>query len=373
MTVCLITAYPPARRELGGGGWVDRGVIHALRDAGTEVRLLTVTGPEGAWDDEGYQGESAGRVPLEVRGDRWALARIAAGMLVSPAPYLSRKFTAFPGWSAVVDLVRRRSGDSVITSGWPALLAAEAAGVPVAAHIAHNVESVIAEEHAPRLLRLLGENRRLPPAERLLSRWPERVFALSRADAKRLVEQGVAARELPLPMRRVSERTNARAVGFIGKASWPPNATALRVLLTEVHDRLGERGVDVGFVLAGRGTEEFADHPRVISSGWIADEADFYRRVGLVVVPRFGASTGISVKMLEATEHGVAAVVPAALADAVDPTGPWARADTPAEMAEAISRWCDDPDFADPTAWSRDHHPGHTAAALLSALDATGR
>ena len=168
------------------------------------------------------------------------------------------------------------------------------------------------------------------------------------------------------PKRSAVERPNT--IGFIGKASWPPNASALRALLGPVHEELERLGSDVRFVLAGRGTEEFAGHPRVISSGWIADEADFYASVGLVVVPRFGVSTGISVKMIEAAEFGVPALVPRALADAVDPDGPWLIADEPASIAETIAKWSCSGRDADVRDWVRRNDPGRTGAVLTSAL-----
>jgi glycosyltransferase involved in cell wall biosynthesis len=369
--VCVVTPYPPGRKELGGGGWVDRRLLESLRASGTTVDLVTVTGPDGEWHEHGYHGVSAGSVPLEMRSDRAALARVALGMLVSTEPYLARKFTVFDGWSQAVELLRARAaGKPVLTSGWPSLLLARAAGVTVSAHIAHNVESVIADEHSPTALRLLGERVRLRRAERRLLRLPKRVFALSRTDAAVLRTWGAAAEPLPIPVipqtEPLIERPNT--VGFIGKASWPPNVSALRALLGPVHEELLRLGSDVQFVLAGRGTEEFAGHPRVISSGWVADEADFYARTGLVVVPRFGVSTGISVKMIEAAEFGVPALVPRALADAVDPDGPWLVADEPAAIAEGIAKWSCSGRGSDVRDWASRNDPARTGAMLTSVL-----
>lgn len=373
--VCVVTAYPPGRKELGGGGWVDRRLLESLRANGTSVDLVTVTGPDGEWREQGYSGVSAGSVPLEMRSDRAALARVALGMLVSPEPYLARKFTVFGGWSRAVRLLRERAaGKPVLTSGWPALLLAHAAGVTVSAHIAHNVESAIADEHSPAALRLLGERARLRHAERRLLRTPRRVFALSRTDASVLRNWGAIAEPLPIPVvpqgESVSERPNT--VGFIGKASWPPNAAALRALLGPVHEELERLGSDVRFVLAGRGTDEFAGHPRVVSGGWVADEADFYARVGLVVVPRFGVSTGISVKMIEAAEFGVPALVPRALADAVDPDGPWLVADEPTAIAEGIAKWSCSGRGSEARDWVLRNDPARTGAMLTSVLTSGG-
>jgi len=365
-SVCVVVAYPPAQRRLGGGGWVDRRLVATLLAAGLSVDLVSVTGSQRVWIEDGVTGRAAGDIPLEVRSNPRMLARVAARMMRSGEPYLASKFTAFTGWSAAVALLRDRAGAvPVVTSGWPALLLAEAAQISIAAHVAHNVDTTIARTHAPMALRALGEVRRLDRTERRLLARPATRFALSRHDAQALTALSLPTAHLPLPLRAAGVRppTVPRAVGFIGKASWPPNAHALRTLLGPVHEELERYGADIRFVLAGVGTQQYAWHPRVVRTGWIDDEADFYRQVGLVVVPRFGPSTGISIKMLEATEYGVAAVVPRELRDAVDPHGPWIVADDSADTACAITSWSRDPHRGDPT-----HYLGRAAEAAPSAL-----
>ncbi|WP_247759829.1 glycosyltransferase [Crossiella sp. S99.1] len=364
-----MTTYPLGRAELGGSGWVDRRLVAVLRSTGVEVEVVCVTGPPGQWAEQEVVCHAAGDVPLEIRGDRAKLLRVAAGMAVTEQPYLSRKFTAFPGWRAAARLLHERAaGRKVITSGWPGLLLAEAAGVPVAAHIAHNVESTIALEHAPRPLRLLGETWRLPKAERRLLSLPRTVFALSRTDAEFLTRWAAPTVPLPLTVRPVPDPVAAQAVGFIGKASWPPNERALESLLGPVHEELTRLGTDVKFVLAGSGTEVHQGHPRTTALGRVAAEAEFYRQVGLVVVPRFGASTGISVKMLEAAEYGLPSVVPPQLAEAVDPAGPWLIADGPEQTAAAIRRWHLGETTVDVPGWTTAHDGTETGQALLAAL-----
>ncbi|MFC0549203.1 glycosyltransferase family 4 protein [Kutzneria chonburiensis] len=364
--VCFVTTYPLSRQDLGGSGWVDRRLLPVFAGS-ADVEVVCVTGPDGEWterfDDVDVTARAAGDVPLELRGDRLALARIAAGMLVSPEPYLARKFSVFPGWRKAVALLRSRAaGRQVVTSGWPGLVLAAAAGVPVAAHVAHNVESTIAVEHSPRPLRMLGEIPRLRRMERRLLGLPSHVFALSRTDAAEL-----SAIALPVPLSAI-DASGGRAVGFIGKASWPPNARALEVLLGPVHEQLSAMGVDVDFVLAGKGTEQFAEHPRVVAAGPVADVADFYARVGLAVVPRFGASTGVSVKVLEAAEFGVPSVLPRSLAEAIDPDGPWLVAETVDEMAEAIRRWHGGERSPEAMEWARKQDVARTAAVLGAAV-----
>jgi hypothetical protein len=246
------------------------------------------------------------------------------------------------------------------------LVLAAAARVPVAAHIAHNVESTIAVEHSPRALRLLGEIPRLRRMERRLLGIPDHVFALSRRDA---AELDVPATALPVPLASAAAGVSAgHTVGFIGKASWPPNERALQVLLGPVHDRLSAMNVDVDFVLAGKGTEQYADHPRVVAAGPVADVADFYARVGVAVVPRFGASTGVSVKVLEAAEFGVPSVLPRSLAEAIDPDGPWLVAESADEVAEAIRRWRSGERAPEAVGWARRQDTARTAALLRNAF-----
>jgi len=369
--VCFVAPYPPGRAHLGGGGWVDRRLLRALVETGADVAVHTVTGPAGRWSEGGIEGTSAGDVPLEVRGDRRALARIVAAMLRSTEPYLAAKFTAFPGWpDAVAGLVASARGRRIVTSGWPALLLADAAGLEVDVHVAHNVDSLIAETHSPRPLRWLGEVPRLRRRERALLGRPRSVVVLSRTDAARLRAWGLDAAHLPLPLVPVPhpDRTACRDVGFVGKASWPPNAEALDVLLGPVHDALVARGSDVAYRLGGSGTDAFRDHPRVVGSGWVDDLDAFYDRVGFVVVPRLGVSTGVSVKMLEAAEHGVAVVVPSTLAEAVDPSGPWVVADTPGAIAAAVIEGDPAERGRATAAWAARQDPSSTAAALVDLL-----
>ncbi|RJQ78016.1 glycosyltransferase family 1 protein [Pseudonocardiaceae bacterium YIM PH 21723] len=370
VSICFVTIYPLDRRDLGGSGFVDRRLVKLLDAAFGDVEVCSVTGPDGDRTELGVPAYSTGSLPLEIRGDKGKLLRVATSMLVSTEPYLARKFTAFPGWHRAAALLAERSaGRKVITSGWPALLLAEAAGVDVHAHVAHNVESTIAAEHSPRPLRMLGENWRLGQAERRLLKLPGSVFALSRSDAATLTEWGIETKPLPLPLWQQHRDASANAVGFIGKASWPPNARALDTLVGPVRaELLRMGGGDTEYVLAGKGTEEFAGRPGVTALGRVEEEADFYRKVGLVVVPRFGASTGISVKMLEAAEHGVASVVPPQLADAVDPEGPWLVAGDSTQTAEVIMRWRRGETGVDPQEWTRRQDGSATAAALGPAL-----
>ncbi len=373
--ITFVTSYPPSRSHLGGGGWIDSRLVRALVDAGADVELFAVTGPVGTWEDLGVVGRAEGAVPLEVRGSRRALAKVAARVVTRGEPYLSAKFTAFAGWSEAADALAEASrGRAVITSQWPPLLLATSVPIHVDVHVAHNVDSVIAGRHAPLPLRMLAEERRLRRLERRLLRAPSKVVTLSRADARRLADWSIPATQLTVPLGAVeSSRPSRRHVGFIGKASWPPNHEALETLLGPVADALDAAGTDARFVLGGTGTEVYAGRSRVETTGFVEDLEDFYREVDVVVIPRLGDSTGISVKMLEAVEHDVPVIVPRALADAVDPDGPWIVADSPAEIAAAIGRIDADDDEersrrAAMQDWRADRSGGATARQLLDLL-----
>ena len=369
-SVCFVTTYPPGRKEFGGGAWVDRRLLAALTNSDVPIDIITVTGPDGQWQENGYSGRSAGNVPLEVRDNRADLLRILLAMIFSRDPYLVKKFTSFAGWRQAVTLLKEQAGEKkVITSGWPALLLAAAAEVEISAHIAHNVEFLIAKEHSPLPLRLLGEHRRLHARELALLQLPKKVFTLSRTDAGCFQDLGISAEQLPLPLQVQSTKKSTRSttIGFIGKASWPPNATALEMLLGPIHEELTNRNIEAKYVLAGRGTEAFLDHPRVSKAGWVDEEKDFYADIDLAVIPRFGTTTGISIKMIEAAEYGVPAITSPDVAMAVDPAGPWITATSPQEIVNAIESWSTGSAVPHASDWVAQHDINNTGAALRRA------
>ncbi len=377
--VCYVTTYAPDREELGGSGWVDRRLIAALVSMSNDIELVSVTGSACRRTVLGVPLEAAGEVPLEIRGDRMKMLRVVSGMLRSAEPYLASKFTVFPGWVDAVELLRSRSiGRQLIVSGWPGLVLADAAGLTVDVFIAHNIETAIASAHAPLPLRALGEKRRLGKMENRLLRSARKIFTLSRTDSEALYFDGIDAPYLPLPLSSRISRESAispivtPAVGFIGKVGWPPNRIALDALLGPVHDELSRIGVEVDFVLAGRGTEAHRNHPRVARAGPISDVSDFYAQIGLAAIARFGESTGISIKMLEAAEYGVPSVVAPPLAEAVDPAGPWLVADDAAGVASAIGHWSSGRETLDTMQWVSSQDESTTASALQSELDRAG-
>lgn len=338
--ICYVSSYPPGQRELGGGGWTDRRLLAALRDGGHDVEVVTVTGPPGLGQAEGFPTRSAGDVPLQVRRDRRLLGRVLVRMVSSGEPYLSAKFSAFPGWKDAAALLRARAANvQVITNGWPALLLAAAADVPVQLHVAQNVETLIAREHAPRPLRLLREEARLSRFEKLLLSRPQVITAISHADVDTFRSWGIDAQFIPLPLRGRHRDVVPRSIGFIGKASWPPNQASLAVLLGPIREQLARRSICPPIHLAGAGTEAFASVEGVVRTGWVDDESAFLADVGVMVVPRFGVTTGVSVKLLEASEHDVQCVTSSDVAFASASQPPWLLADDAAATADAVTKY----------------------------------
>jgi exopolysaccharide biosynthesis WecB/TagA/CpsF family protein len=88
-------------------------------------------------------------------------------------------------------------------------------------------------------------------------------------------------------------------------------------------------------LVAGRGSQDL-NGDKVRALGVVDDIASFYREVDLVVVPRTGPSTGVSVKLLEALEQGVDVVGPGALFGDAGLTSLGWRGETAEEMASRI-------------------------------------
>jgi hypothetical protein len=192
--------------------------------------------------------------------------------------------------------------------------------VPVALHVAHNVDSVLAARHDPALFAGLHNVRRTASLERKLLARPERVVTLSSTDADRLSAWDIAAPPLRLIEPRSVQRRSlgsARRLGFIGKASWPPNRETLHALTTTVLPAARRRLADAppSLVIAGLGSEAFAGCEGVVALGAVDDVETFYDQIDLVVVPRGGDTTGISVKLLEAVSRGIPVIAPRRLVE----------------------------------------------------------
>lgn len=306
----FVTTYDPGNQSSGGAAWVDSAILAALTDTSVEAFCVCEDSPDG--------------VPLEIRGSRSAQVRTLFRIVSRCEPYQAAKFRFANGWKTRLDELRRaadqvrNSGGRVVTSQWPALLLARDAGVPVDIHIAHNVDTIIARRYDPPALKALRNADRMSRAEVDLLGHPASIFALSRTDAERIRAMGHRCEHLSLapPLARkttaVGGKPGSRAIGFIGKMTWPPNVSAFESLLSivaKVNRRLEEKD-RYSVVLAGRGSENFSSHGSVTALGQVSDIDDFYSKIDLVVVPRTGETTGVSIKLLEAVTKGVIAVAP---------------------------------------------------------------
>jgi glycosyltransferase involved in cell wall biosynthesis len=327
----FVTTFPLHHQALGGGAWADRRVLEQLTAAGLSPSVFPVATLEPGSDS----------VKLEVRNDKLALFRVATRMLHSGSPYLVAKFEGTRAWKLRARRLQQEAdGRNVVASQFPSLMLCEAAGIEPDVYVAQNVDSVLARSHNPRLLEIWGDSRRLERIESTLLRQVRAVAAMSKTDAIRLRSINPRAVHIPLLSRSLplKPRTQGRRVGLLGKLSWPPNQRAVNILLNDVmplvRGEMGETAPE--FVIGGRGTERMRPRKGVQLLGELEDIDEFYGRISLVVVPRLGVSTGISVKMLEAIERGVPVIAPGSLAEAAGVRGRVIEADTAPETVAAI-------------------------------------
>lgn len=335
--VLFITTYSPADAAKGGAAWVDSKLIrHLQRFASVDVLAVC-------------DASRVPHLPLSVRGDRAAGLGTGVRMILSREPYQVAKFTfARESWRRLVEDLRRQSEqyDSIVTSQWPALLVSTRTGLTVTAHVAHNVDSVLARTYSPLALRLIGDPARLEKAEKSALGLPRSIYALSATDANRLAAWGLNASHLALPIERSHASGDATierrlTIGFLGKFDWPPNVKAAGVLVDVVMPALSERlgAATPALVLAGQGSESFAKEGNIRTLGRVESLDDFYSQVDVVVIPRFGAhESGVSVKMLEAIERGKRVIATRALATDAGVEEYVELADTVLETVDAIKR-----------------------------------
>lgn len=327
--VTVVSTYPPQVQALGGGGWVDRRILAQL----SEQRLTATSFPVATLSS------TTSSVPLRVRGDKRLMTRTLLRMLRSREPYGVAKFSHSSQWPERARELREAAGThQIVASQFPSLLLCRAAGITPTVYVAHNAEHVLGRQHNPRALEIAWQDSaRLRTAERDALQGIPVIAALSKQDVAIFKNWHADVRHLPLARAPRSRAQRPWTIGFIGKLDWPPNAEALR-LLTDGVLPLVRRVMHEhtpALLLAGRGSSTWRG-AGVSGLGEVVDVEDFYRRVGLVVVPRLGATTGVSVKLLEALEHGVPVLCPRALAAAAGLEDRVLVADDAAEMAEVL-------------------------------------
>lgn len=314
----LLTALAPDNQSGGGGAFVDQRLMEQW--GLTAIALTTATSPSAI---VASRHRSLTEIPLQVSGDPKLRGLVAARMLLRREPYPVAKLRHFAKQWDVASAALVEEGRSVVASSFPSLILARAAGVPVVGYVAHNCEWKIAEQHPSRLIR--REWRRILELEKRLI-GDAHVWAVAETDASELAQRlgrpvrtvqllrlGNEADVRPLPAPRSMEKL---IIGYIGSYSWAPNARDIDELIERILPALRARGIDAELRLAGRGTEAI-DVPGVRSLGEVDDVADFYAEIDVTVVPRPPTSTGVSIKIVEALEHGVPVVTTLAAAAAV--------------------------------------------------------
>lgn len=301
--ILYLTTYEQHRNDLGGAAWVDGKVIAEVQE-GFDVKVFPVVDTA----DESP-------VPLEVRGSLRPLLRTAWQMLIKRQCYQEAKFKWSPAWelrkNRLLNEIDTFKPDIIVTSQWPALLMAVDISLKNVTHIAHNVDSVLSELYDPFPLRAIKNAKKMSGREKQLLQHCDKVLAISATDAERIRKWGIRVNHLKLRVSSGSKIESGKsAIGFIGKASWPPNKDAVenlvQTVMPAVRDQMSTNPPSL--VIAGRGSEMWEGSKGVRVLGQIDDLAEFYSQIDLVVVPRTSQTTGISIKMLEAVEHGVTVI-----------------------------------------------------------------
>lgn len=336
MDVLFLTAYDTEDGHLGGASWVDKKVISAL---GTSVAVHPLSS----------RYSEIPPIKLEISNDIVAKARTLARMLLLGEPFQVAKFRSDPLFKLRISEIERslRPGQIVVTSQVPGLLIAEALGLRPHLHIAHNFDAKLSEIYDPRSLKLLRNSKRMLEFERKQLAKATNVVTLSSSDSRELSANGVFAEHLILfsaevraPQRLHSHRL---ALGFIGKLAWPPNRRDFNYLRESVLPALRDASSDeVVLVAAGRGTELETDSRRGIEGlGRIEDVEEFYEKVDVIVVPRMGATSGVSIKAIEAVEKGKLLIAPSQVLEECGLIGHAVAAEDADEIVSAILKYAE--------------------------------
>ncbi|OZC51000.1 hypothetical protein CH286_05525 [Rhodococcus sp. WWJCD1] len=335
--ILYLTTYEQHRHDLGGAAWVDGKVLEELQESFQVIVFPVVNAAD----------ESP--VPLEVRGRFNPLLRTAWQMLAKSQCYQEAKFKWSSAWDSrkdrLLDAIDSFKPDIIVTSQWPALLMAVDSSLENVVHIAHNVDSVLSELYDPVPLRAIKNAERMLSREKQLLQTCAKVLAISATDAERIRGWGIQVSHLKLKVSSCSKmKSGMSAIGFIGKASWPPNKDAVtnlvQTVMPEVREQMPVNAPTL--VIAGRGSEMWEGSEGVRVLGQIDDLDEFYSQIDLVVVPRTSQTTGISIKMLEAVERGVTVISTGIMAEDAGLSAGFIGADTIADIVQNIVRFYSD-------------------------------
>lgn len=317
----LLTVYPPGWEHAGGGGYVDRALLHggANPTPGAAVSVRSITNRLAA-DGPATPDSALTSIPLQIKRSRVLSARTLTRMATTLEPYPVAKLRVFAReWKNAIRQLQLVQ-PPVIASSFPALLLCHDAAVRPQAYIAFNCEWLVLRAHSSRLISWSWRRQRAMEIDLLSA--PHQIFALSELDAQRLADlsgRSVTPVSWMLPpiARTKANRRGTLRIGYLGSASWPPNATDIQKLCSEILPEVLISRPEAELVLAGRGTELVKPRRGVTRLGPVDDLTNFYDRIDVVVVPRSDDSTGVSIKVVEALQREVPVISTTAVAEAL--------------------------------------------------------
>lgn len=141
------------------------------------------------------------------------------------------------------------------------------------------------------------------------------------------------------PNRKIDKVKSERIrFGFIGPATWPPNARTVQKLVSNILPNVNR---DFEFVLAGSGWEKLT-HPKTTRVlGFVDDTKEFWENVDFLLAPT-EQGAGVNVKICEALHYGVSVITNAKSADAIFGDAPLPDsviiADTDEDLLELLNK-----------------------------------
>ena len=128
-------------------------------------------------------------------------------------------------------------------------------------------------------------------------------------------------------------------IGFIGPASWPPNARTVGKLIDDILPNINR---DFEFVLAGQGwdDDDFTLPPKTRSIGFVKETSEFWKNIDILVAPT-EQGAGVNVKICEALHNGVMVITNTKSANAIYGMKPMPGgllvADTDAQLLQTLN------------------------------------
>lgn len=322
--------YPP------GEGHQLR-TFHLLRALASahQVHLLSCLRPDDSLDKYGPLREMlAGfeTFPLAVTRSRWETMRAAGGSLLTPPPFVVRKYEIAALRARLAEMVT--GFDLVHIDMLP--LMAYADHVPVSTPVvlnAHNVEQLLLERRieierdAFARWFLQRQLPRLRTFERRACERADAILACSPADAEQLrgLSPSTPVHVVPNGVDLEHNRPGARApqasqLVFVGQMSWFPNRDGMEWFLAEVLPRVVAARPEVRLIVVGK--SDGLRVPRDVAAnvqltGFVDDVRPYVDGAAVYVVP-LRSGSGTRLKILEAMALGKAIVTTTVGAEGIE-------------------------------------------------------